>query len=419
LKVLAALLLATEIIAGPEIRYFRYERPVQLPAGSSNRVCLVADASLFTHSSPGLADLRVYRDRNETAYVIETSTPPNTVEQTIALLNLGTRAGQTVFDAAMNASSYNDLRLNIGAHDFIATVRVSGSQQQTGPETKIGSFTIFDLSRQRLGRSTVLHLPDSDYRFLHFRVVGPLMPDAIDGLSIEQRSKSHPAYVTIAESTHFTRQGKNTVAEFLVPAHVPVEQIEFVPGPAPANFSRNVTVAAISVPLARSSDGRAAPQTYTTYNSLLRVHVKQDDHAIDQEQLSIDVPQAFADTPAKWTITVDNGDDAPLVPVSVRLKMRKRDVCFETAAAGGYTLYYGDPALSAPRYDLGQFFNDTAAVRATLGPEQSNPEFQPRPDTRPFTEQHPTLLWLALALVIGVLGFVALRTARATGTTVS
>jgi hypothetical protein len=32
---------------------------------------------------------------------------------------------------------------------------------------------------------------------------------------------------------------------------------------------------------------------------------------------------------------------------------------------------------------------------------------------RPFTERHPVLLWVALILVVGTLGFVALRSARA------
>lgn len=425
MRVLSALLLIAEIFAAPEIRYFRYERPVQLPASQSMHTCLVVDASLFAHSASGLADLRLYRDRIETPYAIQTSTQPAKAEETIAALNLGTRAGQTVFDAAMPASRYNDLRLNVAGHNFIATVTVSGSQQQTGQETKIGSFTIFDLSSQHLGRSTVLHLPDSDYRFLHFLVAGPLGSDAIGGLSIEQRADSRLAYVTVAESHDFAHQGKNTVAEFTVPAHVPVEQIEFVPGPAPANFSRQVTIAATSDLPSRSADRSAMQRPYATYDgfskrdNLSRVHVKQDDRAIDQERLSIDMPQAFFDTPAKWKITIDNGDDTPLVPVSVRLKMRERDVCFEAATAGGYALYYGDTALSAPRYDLGRFFDNMAAVRATAEPEQLNPEFRLRPDRRPFTERHPALLWLALALVIGVLGFIALRAARAAGTTVS
>jgi hypothetical protein len=47
---------------------------------------------------------------------------------------------------------------------------------------------------------------------------------------------------------------------------------------------------------------------------------------------------------------------------------------------------------------------------STLGPERAlTPEAA---GLRPFTERHPVLLWIALILVVGTLGLVALRSAR-------
>jgi hypothetical protein len=154
----------------------------------------------------------------------------------------------------------------------------------------------------------------------------------------------------------------------------------------------------------------------TSTGNLLRVHTVEDNHRIDQEHLELDAPQANFDWPSKWTITIDNGDNAPLTPASVRLEMVKRSLCFE-AAGGKYILYYGDARLSAPRYDLGQFLvvRVKDAAQAAAGPEQKNPEYQARPDDRPFTERHPLLLWVALALVVILLGGIALRTAKTTG----
>ncbi len=51
-------------------------------------------------------------------------------------------------------------------------------------------------------------------------------------------------------------------------------------------------------------------------------------------------------------------------------------------------------------------------ARAKVGPEKANADFQARPDNRPFTERHPVLLWIALGLVILLLGTVALRSAK-------
>jgi hypothetical protein len=139
----------------------------------------------------------------------------------------------------------------------------------------------------------------------------------------------------------------------------------------------------------------------------------QNGHRIDEESLAIDAPRTSFNANSKWTVTIDNGDDSPLKPASIRLLMLERDVCFDAVPGGAYMLYYGDSALSPPRYDYASLFALQAdATHAVAGPEQANPEYQLRPDDRPFTEKHPALLWGALALVICVLGAIALRTAK-------
>jgi hypothetical protein len=413
-RLLAALILLLAGAASPNIRYFQYERPIQNVPQQPAQACLVLDPTIFAHSSIGLSDLRLYRDRTETPYLIQTSAPISApTEQTIAALNLGSRGGKVVFDAAMPTGAYADLQLKIAARDFIATVAVTGSQHQTGPATKIGAYTVFDLTRQRLGRSTVLHLPTSDFHFLHFMVSGLLKPEEISGLAVQQASAAKPAYVTVAETSQIAHKGHSTLIELTVPAHVPVDRITITPPSAPSNFSRDAIIAAAEISTTPASEGSLPPQSYTSSGNLLRVHVIQDDHRIDQENLQLDSPHEVFENPAKWTISIDNGDDAPLLPTSVRLEMFERDICFQSSP-GNYMLYFGDPALSEPRYDIGQFLviHPTTAAHVSAAPEQQNPELQPRPDERPFTEKHPALLWIALSLVILLLGIIALRSAH-------
>lgn len=411
---LAASILFAVAATGPDIRYFRYERPLQNIPAQPQQACMVADPSLFEHASLGLADVRLYRDGAETPYLLQRSGPASlAVEQKIAALNLGVRGGKVVFDSAMPAGAYSDLQLDVAARDFIATVSVAGSQQQAGPATKIGQYTIFDLTHQRLGRSTVLHLPNSDFRFLHFSVSGPLHPEEIGGISMGQLSTSKPAFVTVAETSESARKDHSTVIEFTVPAHVPVDRVVFLAPVQPANFSRDVTISAEEISTKPRDEAALPLPSYTSRGNLLRVHTIEADHKIDLENLDVETGRAIFDEPSRWTVTIDNGDDAPLVPRSVRLEMFERDICFESAA-GKYALYYGDAALSAPRYDLGQVtvIRPADAARVMAGAEVQNPQFQERPDDRPFSERHPALLWIALALVIVLLGLIALRTAR-------
>ena len=419
-KLLAALLLlaAARTTAGvtPELRYFRYERAIENLPRTARQACFAIPAAIFAHSAPELADLRLYRGTVETPYVTHLAAPVGGTDQQVAPLNLGHRAGQTVFDAAMPEGNYRDVQLLVTGQNFIATVYVSGSQTQTGsPQTRFGAFTIFDLTQQKLGRSTVLHLPKSDFRFLHFQIVGPLAPDDIKGLTVQRVAAAEPRYITVAASSEVIQKDRDSVIEFTVPAHVPVDQVVFVPGAQPANFSRDVQIGVVPIEPHRAGIPQVPPLQTASFGNLLRIHRREGGHSINEERLSVDAPANVSATETKWTITIKNGDDAPIQLRSIRLEMMERDLCFDAAGSTDYTLYYGDPALSLPQYDYARLFTrQPDAAQAAVGPESLNPAYQPRPDTRPLTEKHPLLLWIALALVILVLGAIALRSAKRT-----
>lgn len=410
MKLVPAALLFALLAVSPEIRYFRDQRPIQTSL-QPGQTCLAIEPAIFAHAAPGLADLRLYGNGKETPYIIRMAAATEGAEASIQPLNLGSRKGETVFDAELPSTHYSDVALDISAQNFIATVMVSGGKSQSGgPETKVGSYTIFDLTGQKLGRSTVLHLPESDFPYLHFRVSGPLRPGEINGISIERLPATQPIYQTIAESSQAAQKGRTTVLEFTVPAHVPVDRITFAPGASPALFSRNVTVNATPIAQSRPADQEQLPQTISSAGNLLRVHKLQDGKRIDEEHLTIDAPRGVFDETSKWTITIENGDDPPISLNSVRLEMLERTLCFEAAAGTAYTLYYGDPALDAPRYDYATLFTPQAnAAHAVAGSEQANSLWQPRPDQRPFTEKHPALLWIALVAVLLLLGTIALK----------
>jgi hypothetical protein len=414
MKLSAALLLLATVAASPELRYFRYERPIQGPVNRPGQSCLVIDPGIFAHAAPQLADLRLYRDGAENPFALRVAASAQTEQKSIAPLNLGLRGGQIVFDASLPNSPYSDIQLAVAARDFIATVTVTGSQTEAGgAETKLGSYTIFDLTRQRLGRSTVLHLPVSDFRYLHFRISGPLQPESVTSLSVGSPPASPPAYQIVAESSRVEPKDHSSILEFIVPAHVPVDRIVFAPGASPAQFSRDVSVTVAPVSGPSSIDAPQPPPPVNSYGNILRVHSLQNGRQIDEERLAVDAPWVDFSTSTKWTIAIENGDDAPLSLQSVQLEMLQRAPCFDAESNANYLLAYGDPALSVPRYDYARLFALQAnAAQIAAGPEQLNPAYQPRPDDRPFTERHPALLWVSLAAVIALLAAIALRSAK-------
>ena len=73
-------------------------------------------------------------------------------------------------------------------------------------------------------------------------------------------------------------------------------------------------------------------------------------------------------------------------------------------------LYYGDAKLAAPVYDYAKLFQaDPQAAQATLGDGQHNAQYKARPDDRPWSEQHPAVLWIALLAAIAALGTATVR----------
>jgi hypothetical protein len=399
------------------MKYFRYERKVENTPQSSMQTCVAIRPGIFVHAAHGLVDLRLYHGGVETPYILRKAEPAADAEQAVALVNLGRRGGQTVFDAAMPAGEYSDVALDVTGQNFIATVMVSGSQTQSGEaQTHIGAYTIFDLTREKLGRSTVLHLPRSDFRFLHFRMDGPIAPEQVKGLKVLRVAASQPRYVTVAESSDVEQKGRESVIRFTVPAHTPVDRVVFVPGASPADFSRDVRIRVQPVMPAKASDSEEPPAPLESYGNVLRIHRVEQGHRLNEERLNVVAPGGVPDTASRWTVTIDNGDDAPIALRAARLEMVERDLCFHAEGGADYTLYYGDSALQAPQYDYATLFvAQPDAATAKLGPEVENPAYEPRPDTRPFTEKHPGLMWAALVLVILLLGVIALRSARHAG----
>lgn len=409
-----ALLLVFFVVATPNLHYFRYERPVLNTPAQHQQACLTLDTATFTHSGPQLSSLRLYHGDKEIPYALNYAAPVESSPEPLTPLNAGLRGRVTTFDIAMPEGVYSNLDLGIAAKNFIATVHVSGSQNRTDARpTQLGSYTIFDFTRQKLGRSTVLHLPQSDFRYLHFRIDGPIQPDQITGITTGRLPQGQPRYITVAASSTIRQKGRDSLIEFTIPANIPVDRIDFAPGKQPVNFSRDVTVTVKPDAARPPIDGQEPSLPAISSGNILRIHSTQNGHKIDEEDLAVPTPNFSSDTATHWTVAIHNQDDAPLMLQSVSLQMIARDLCFNAEPGETYALYYGDSALNPPHYDYAQLFTpDKNAARAALGAEQQNPHYQARPDTRPFTEKHPALLWVVLIAAILVLAAIALRASR-------
>jgi hypothetical protein len=418
----------------------RYMRAVKV-ANGQGQACAVLDAAIFPHAAPSLKDLRLFPETpaaHELPYAITMSEAVTQETDAARVLNLGTEgSGRIAFDLAMPRRAYTSvmLQLNPMVHDFIATATVTGfnSPGDKGDARALGTFTLFDLESQHLSRNTTLPLEESTFPYLHIVLSLTHVPAAgeaqkkpgpslVRGAQIPPSRQSQIIYTPLAETRSIQTVGRESRATFETPAHVPVERVTFLLAPGfSGNFSRGVRVTATTESAAKGNVGPDQDSRYvypeTIRGNILRVHANEAGHEIRSEQLSIPaVLGANLQRGAKVEVAVENGDDQPLPIAAVRLEMRQRKLCFQADAGTALNLYYGDDRLEAPMYDYTSLFTPSRTpLAAELGPEQANPMYRPGTDVRSITERHPEAVWIALLIVICVLGAVAVRASKNVG----
>jgi hypothetical protein len=397
-------------------KYFRYQRTITL--SDTGQSCTVIDPQIFPHAAASLKDLRLYQNGREVPYAITLSVPQQPDSDTARVRNLGLRGRNIVFDVEMPNRPYTEITLNLAGQDFLATATVSGTRDPNySNQTNLGKFTLFDLTSQHLARNTTLHLQETSLPYLHVELaVAPATgnhsfkatPEMVLGVTVPPSREAQSLYTTAATATTIAQRSRQSVATFALPERIPIERVSFDLAPTyKTNFSRDVRITDRPAGSSNSASESLA-------GTILRVHLTQAGREIRQEQLS--VPATLGSnmqSAANVEIAVDNGDDTPLPITAVRLEMRQRKICFDVSAAQPLTLFYGDAALTAPQYDYERLFAASGAMHAAqLGPEQLNPTYRDRPDSRPLTERHPRLLWLVLLAVVGILAIVAIRSSK-------
>jgi len=425
---LLALLLQTSARVAPDPKHFHFERGIEVPPGATGPVCAALDGAVYEHST-ALTDIRLYAGGAEQPYATLTSQAVTATSDVVRPINLGEQGGHIVFDLPMPSRPYSTVNLKLGGQNFLAAAKVTGRQSATAQTccgtaagTELGTFTLFDLTAQRLGRSTSLALAESTFPWLHVDLAVTAAPghpgfvaksEMVDGAEIPPSREAQTLYTTVAETTQILQMEQQSVAVFQVPAHVPVERVSFeLEQDDKTNFSRTVHVTARAVGDARNGSQQAAIDE-DVYGEISRVRMTEGGKEIRQENL--DVPAILGSngqTEARVQVAVENGDDKPVAIRSVRLEMRQRKLCFD-APAQPVTMFYGDARLAAPAYDYSRLFQPSdTTLSARLDAETANPAYVAPLEHKTLLERYPAILWAALLAVVAVLGVVAFRSAK-------
>lgn len=392
-------LLTIILIAGPSISFFRYHRPVQ--AANAGQHYAVIDEAVWKHARPDLGDLRLYAGQTETPYalVVERGSIDH-AHKGLTVFQQSVIEGKTQFFIDMTGvAEYDHVDLTLGTKNFVAHARVDGQDDLHAPHwALLGDSILYDLSRENLGRNTMLRLPRAAYRYLRVTIDGPVKPEDVQGAASEMREEQKAVWRDVDSSPQQSQDGNKTLLKFQVPENVPVEKLLFDIAPGQSNFRRQVEI--------RNEKGE-----YIGSGEINRIHMVRAGQKIDSDDQDVE----FSEIGQKsLDVRINNGDDPPLQIRGARLQQLERRIYFNPPAQLQLTLYYGDEKLDRPVYDYAKLFQkDSNAALAQLGAESANRAYTGRPDDRPWSERHPVVLWIAIIAAVLVLGAIALRSMRA------
>lgn len=383
------------------IPYFSNVRDVIISTADRQNY-VVLDPQVWEHARADLADIRLHDGHTQIPYVLRQRTARmSNVEQPAKILNLGKVGDHTEFDLEVSGvEQYDRVRVEIDGKDFVNTALVFGKDQLgTRQSTQLGPATLYDFSREKLGSNAVLSIPTSSFRYLHVQLARGIRPEQVKSASVFDVQEQKAAWTSVGTCGAPVQNGKTTTIDCDVPARVALDRLRFEVPPGAVNFRRNVSVS--------DPNGRQIAN-----GNISRVRMTHSGHTVSSEELAVNV---FSPHKDRAIITIQNGDDAPLPIAAAEPQAIERRIYFDPGGKSFLKLYYGDPKLEPPVYDYAKFFEeDLAAVQAQLGPDMHNAEYTGRPDDRPWSERHKSVLWVAMLIAVALLSAVAVCGLRST-----
>ncbi|HTC66435.1 MAG TPA: DUF3999 family protein [Candidatus Acidoferrum sp.] len=392
-----ALTIMLAVSASPS--HFKYRRSVQ-SINAAGQHYLVVDESIWRHARPDLNDLRMYAAEKEIPYKLIVEIGGSETEQKqFRVLQPASIGGKTQFLLDMSGvDEYDRIHLAMATKNFVAHARVEGRDDPHGTNWAVlGTTTLYDLSDEKLGSNSTLQIPLSAFKFLRVTVDGAVKPSEVkNGMAGATRAQK-AVWHDVTSPSRLEQHGKETVITFDVPANTPVERLALDIDPTQPNFCRQIQI--------RGSKDEA----YGT-QQISHIHMLRNGQKVDVERTSVEL---CGNCQGTLKAVIQNGDDPPLKISGAHLQQWERRIYFDSDAGERPWVYYGDEKLGAPEYDYAKLFQKNARVEPVgLDPEANNAAYVPRPDDRPWSEQHPALLWVAILAAVVILGAVALRSLK-------
>jgi hypothetical protein len=390
-------------------RSWRYSRAVQTSQTDTDGPAeVLLPWEMYAHCQPGCEDVRIVNSSGEgVPYIAEGRRVPRNVEEHAARVIensfVADRYTQVIGDLGESHANYDRVKVETSRPDFIVWAEVALSDDAKTWRVVEARAPIARFRSRAVDGTQTIPFQGLSSRYVCVRIADPSAQFPVNGISVlheESSQAQQTREVTAAFSEEKSAAPtESTWRTTLASLNQPISELEIATDTP--EFYRAVRISG-------SSDG----QEWSYWGSGVVYRYAQGNQT--RELLRVDFPEATGNKLVR--VEVINGNDEPLANLHLALKAVPRTLAFRQVAGQRYRLIYGNEKALRPQYDLGHYF-DSAAKKPvyeilTLGREEETANYR---DPRPFTEQHPELLWSALGAAILLIGLTAIKALRSAG----
>ncbi|HEY2823324.1 MAG TPA: DUF3999 family protein [Candidatus Acidoferrum sp.] len=390
-------------------RAWRYSRAIEVPVDAANpsaaaRIEIPFD--LYRHSEHDLSDLRIIDENGaETPFLFYGPQFQPPTENRAATLReqsfLPNEYTQLVVDLGPTTVFHNGVEIRTSDTNFINWVEIAVSDDAQTWRIVKDRAPISSFVRENIAGSRLVRYPDTNARYIRERIFEPAHRFPVSSASVlfVQEPKETPQEtlpIALQLDSNASSNAAKTSTRWTVDLgqnNVPVDGVRFTT--TQPQFFRVMRL--------QSSDDN---ENWVEYCDGEIYRYKQAEK--QTESLQLTTPFVYW-KPRYWRIEILNANDAPLTGVTATLLATPRVLLFYPQTGHTYRIIYGNTSAKQPTYDLARTFDPHTwpqAMPATLASEAATANFV---DTRPFTERHPYVLWIAFLFAVAALGYAALR----------
>lgn len=381
---------------------WQFSKQIELPP-QAGYVRVTLDGEVYHRSQRSLADVRLVDDQEQevpyTVFAERDTTTEELYQPKIFNKALLPGAYSTLTLDLEREVSNNTLNLKTKSRNFKRRVEVAGSHNGKQWFVLKDDAYIFDFTGEQKVQLTTIKYPENQYRYLQVKVWnGNEPPLAIDGASLSLVKTTAARRVVRASRQHSRDQDSKLKATvYILDLKYQNLPADFLTVETPEeNFFRFLEIQGSNdakdwEPCERGDLYRFRTEKYSVEKKTLRVQ---------------EVRYRYL------KLLVYNHDDPPLKLTAFEVQGVEQDLILQVQSGRQYFLYYGNPRVQAPRYDierLKSYLSTESLSRVRLSGESANSAYRIPRVERPWTETQPVLFWGVLILLVLGLGTYIVR----------